>query len=133
VAASSASPDGRHTAFVRNHSSIDPPAQSLWLVSEVGGAAQIRKLSEDQDWCRVIAWAGDSRSVAFLVQDARLIVVDVATRRIRVDRWLVPPDGYPPAREVRDLSLSRDGSSARFRACGRGSEMCTDRVESLGE
>lgn len=133
VAVSSASPDGHYRAFVRNHPSIDPPAQSLWLGLDTGAATQVRKLSEDQDWCHVIAWAGDSRSVAFLIQDARLIVVDAATRRTRVDRWLVAQDGYPPTQVVTALSLSQDGSSVRFKACRRATGVCTDRLETLGQ
>lgn len=133
VAVSASSPDGRYRAFVQNHPSIDPPAQSLWLASDTGAATQVRKLSEDQDWCHVIEWAGDSRSVAFLVQDARLIVVDVATRRTREDRWLVEEDGYPPTQLVTGLSVSQDGSSVRFKACRRATGACTDRVETLGQ
>lgn len=133
VAVSSPSPDGRYRAFVQNRPSIDPPAQSLWLASETGAATLVRKLSDDQDWCHVIEWTGDSRSVAFLVQDARLIVVDAATRRPRVDRWLVEKDGYPPTQLVTGLSLSQDGSSVRFKACRRATGACTDRVETLGQ
>ncbi len=131
VAASAASPNGRYRAFVRNHPNIDPPAQSLWLSSDVDGGAQVRTLSEDQDWCHVIAWAGDSQSVAFLVQDARLIVVDAVTRRTRADRWLVAQDGYPPSQMVTELALSHDGMSVRFKECGRATASCRDRVESL--
>jgi hypothetical protein len=90
-------------------------------------------LSEDQDWCRVIAWAADSQSVAFLVQDARLIVVDAVTRRTRADRWLVAQDGYPPSRVITDVALSRDGMSVRFKACERRTAAYTDRVESLAQ
>lgn len=133
IAVSSRSPDGHHMAFVQNRPSLDPPAQSLWLASGSSAATQIRKLSEDQDWCSVIEWAGDSRTVAFLVQDARLIVVDVTSRQIRDDRWLVAQDGYPPTHFVAGLSLSRDGSSVRIKACRRGTESCTDRVEALGQ
>ena len=133
VAVSATSPDGHYRAFVRNHPSIDPPAQSLWLASGTGDAIQLRKLAEDQDWCGLIAWTGDSRSVAFLIQDARLIVVDAATRRTRVDRWLVDQDGYPPSHAVNDLSLARDGSSVRFKACRRATGACADRVEILGK
>ena len=133
VAVSAVSPDGHYRAFVRNHPSIDPPAQSLWLSSDVRGTKQVRKLSEDQDWCRVIAWAGDSRSVAFLVQDARLIVVDAVTGRGRADRWLIPQDGYPPTQVVTDLALSRDGTSVRFKACRRTTDACTDRTEPVAQ
>lgn len=93
TAVASTSPDGRYHAFVKNHATIDPPAQSLWLTSADGPAREVRRLSEDQDWCNVIAWSGDSQSVAFLVQDARLIIVDAGTRHARVDRWLVDRDG----------------------------------------
>ena len=133
IAVSSRSPDGHHRAFVQNRPSLDPPAQSLWLASGTAAATQLRKLSEDQDWCGIIEWSGDSRTVAFLVQDARLIVVDVTSRQIRDDRWLVAQDGYPPTHLVAGLSLSRDGSSVRFKACRRGTGSCTDRVEALGQ
>lgn len=126
------SPDGHYRALVRNHPSIDPPEQSLWLGTGDGSdAEQIRKLSADQDWCNVVEWAGDSRSVAFLVQDARLILVDATTKRIRVDRWLVPQDGYPPSQVVSALALSPDASSVRFKACRRATGACVDRVETL--
>lgn len=131
-AVSRVSPDRRYRALVRNHPSIDPPEQSLWLEAGDGGAAsQIQKLSGDQDWCNVIEWAGDSRAVAFLVQDARLILVESAARQVRIDRWLVAQDGYPPTQAVSELVLSRDGSSVRFRACRRATGTCVDRVEML--
>jgi hypothetical protein len=133
VAAAAASPNGRYRAFVRNHPNVDPPAQSLWLSSDAGGGTQLRALSDDQDWCRVIAWAGDSQSVAFLVQDARLIVVDAATRRTREDRWLVAQDGYPTSQMVTALALSHDGMSVRFKECRRATGSCIDRVESLAQ
>lgn len=131
TAVASTSPDGRYRAVVKNHAAIDPPAQSLWLTSTGGPAREIRRLSEDQDWCNVIAWSGDSRSVAFLVQDARLIVVDAATRQERLDHWLVDRDGYPTAQMVTDLAWSGDGSSVRFAVCLRGTAKCTERLLAL--
>ena len=71
------SPDGRHTAYVRNHWSIDPPRQSLWVDD-----AHILDLAEDQDWCRKIVWAEDGGTVTFLVNDEKPVVVDVAMKRI---------------------------------------------------
>jgi hypothetical protein len=133
VGASSVSPDGRYRAFVRNHPTLDPPAQTLWLASDAERPIQVLQLSEDQDWCRVIQWAGDSRSVAYLVQDARIVLVDTPSRRIRIDRWLVERDGYPPSQVVTDLSLSHDGSSVRFKACRRATGACAERVEALGQ
>jgi len=50
VAAARQSPDGHYRAIVRNHPSIDPPEQSLWLGADDGSdAEQILKLSGDQD------------------------------------------------------------------------------------
>lgn len=126
VAVSAASPDGRYRALVRNHVSLDPPAQSLWIAPANGDARMVRKLSEDQDWCKVVVWSANATRVAFLVQDARLLVVDPRSAALVADRWLVDQDGYPPSHEVKDLSLSPDGTSARFRACRRATGICSE-------
>jgi hypothetical protein len=64
-------------------------------------------------------WSEDSSTVAFLVQDAKLTVVDTRTGEIVSDRWLTESGGYPSYRMVRDLSLSSDGREARFQNCQR--------------
>lgn len=131
---SSRSPDGKFVALVRNHPNIDPPDQSLHLETAAGKNLWARKLSGDQDWCNVVAWSADSRTVAFLVQDARLLVVDAPTGGLRLDRWLADQDGYPPSHAVTDLSLSADGASARFQVCRRASGECSDwRVEPIAK
>lgn len=79
------SPDGTHTAFVRNHWSIDPPRQSLWV-----DGAHIVDLAEDQDWCRKVVWAADGATVTFLVKDEKPVVVDVARKRIADDDRIAP-------------------------------------------
>ncbi|MBM3888312.1 MAG: hypothetical protein FJ388_04205 [Verrucomicrobia bacterium] len=119
IAVSSKSPDGRYIALVRNHPSFDPPNQSLWVGRADGDPQKVRHLDEDIDWCNQIVWSADSSAVAFLVQDARLMVVDAATGEIRFDRWLVKHADYPTRDMVKDLSLSADGSEARFRTCLR--------------
>jgi len=120
VPVESASPDGSRVAFVRNRPSIDPPAQSLWLRAADGTATELLRLGEDSEWCHIIVWSGDGTRVAFLVQDARLLVVDAQRARIVLEKWLVdPPGGYPPDRIVRDLALSEDGREATFRTCPR--------------
>ncbi len=58
-----ASPDQSAVAFVRNHPTIDPPAQSLWLRDE-HGETQLRQLAPDFDWCNTIVWSGDGTTVA---------------------------------------------------------------------
>ena len=105
---------------MRNHPTIDPPAQSLWLRGTDGAATELRRLVDDMDWCHTIVWSADSARVAFLVQDARLLVFDAPTRRIVLEKWLVdPPGGYPPHLIVRDLTLSEDGREATYRLCPR--------------
>ena len=113
------SPDGGSVAFVRNHPVIDPPAQSIWL--QIGPDAKLlRRLGPDSDWCNTIVWSSDSSTVAFLVQDARLLVADRHSRRIVSERWLTEWNGeYPPYRIVESLTLSADGREAVFRDCNR--------------
>jgi hypothetical protein len=103
------SPDGRHTATVRNHFSIDPPRQSLWV-----DGTKIVTLGEDMDWCDTVAWSRDGSTVAFLVQNAKVITVDVAARRTTGERWLVAHDGYPTSEMVCNLALSDDGQDLTF-------------------
>jgi hypothetical protein len=131
IAVEATSPDGRCRAFVRNHPSLDPPLQSLWIDIPERGTTQVMQLSEDQDWCNLIAWAPDSRTVAFLLQDARLVVVDAVTGSVRLDRWLVDRDGYPPSHTVKNVRLAPDGSSARFTDCTNRTGECVEREEGL--
>ena len=113
------SPDGAAEAFVRNHPNIDPPSQSVWL--RVGSTTRLlQNLGPDSDWCNTIVWSGDSSTVGYLVQDARLLTADRASGRIVSEKWLTDWRGeYPPYRVVLDLTLSADGREARFRDCAR--------------
>jgi hypothetical protein len=120
VPVSATSPDSGHVAFVRNHPNIDPPSQSIWLSAREGTARQIQRLGPDSDWCNLVVWSPDSSTVAFLIQDARLITVDAASQQIVSDQWLTPWQGeYPPYQMAIDLSLDRRGTEARFRLCER--------------
>lgn len=117
---SATSPDGRFVAYVRNHPSFDPPAQSIWLEAIGRSATKLKTLGPDSDWCRTIVWSSDRSTVSYLVQDARLITADAHTVRIVSEKWLTDWKGeYPPYRMVRDLSLSALGHEARFRDCQR--------------
>lgn len=121
------SPDGRRAALVRNHPESDPPNQSLWLRGPDGERVELARLSPDQDWCNQIVWSADGSRVAFLVQDARLVVADAAAGKVVFERWLVPDSGaYPPREKVTELRLSLDGSQATFRACGREFGICRE-------
>jgi hypothetical protein len=114
------SPDQQMVALVLSHASIDPPSQSLWLGPVNGSPRKLLRLSEDQDWCNTVVWSADSSTVAFLVQDARLLAFD-RSGRLLLNRWLVDHRDYPPRELARDLSLSVDGSVATFRPCARRS------------
>ena len=120
------SPDGAFRAVVRNHPSLDPPRQSLWLYDRQGSPRLVRTLAEDQDWCRTVAWAGDSRRVAFLVQDIQAIVVDATTGEVLVAADLAPRRDYPPDRMATDVRLSRDGKILSFRVCTRDGSDCDE-------
>jgi hypothetical protein len=119
VPVSAASPDGQLLAYVRNHVALDPPDQSIWLRDASGREHELQRLGPDADWCDTIVWSADGGTVGFLVQDARLVVVDAARVRIESEHWLVPEDSYPPRGLVVELGLSADGTRAHFRACER--------------
>ena len=114
------SPDGRLIASVRNHPNPDPPSQSIWLGPVKGPATRLTTLGPDSDWCDVIVWSGDSSTVSYLVQGARLITVDARSARIVSEKWLTEWKGeYPPYRIVRNLALATDGHEALFQDCQR--------------
>jgi hypothetical protein len=97
-----ASPDHAHIARVENHWSIDPPKQSLWLDD-----TKIADLAEDMDWCHQVVWSPKSVTAGFLVQDAKLITVDVATKQIVSTRWLADRGEM-----VCNLQITDDGQLA---------------------
>lgn len=120
-----ASPNGEAAAIVRNHFEIDPPSQSLWLRPPAGKSVQLQRLGADQDWCNTIVWSADSSTVAFLVQDARLVVVDATNQQVILEKWLVDsPRNYPTQETVDDLKLSNDGSMATYERCPRRGGPC---------
>ena len=107
-------------AFVRNHANVDPPSQSIWIGEQDGRAHRIAQLGPDSDWCNTIAWSSDSSTVAFLIQDARLITVDARSQQTVSEKWLTPWKGeYPPYQMAVDLTLDSHGTGARFRVCDR--------------
>ena len=117
---SATSPDDNHLAFVRNHPDIDPPSQSIWVGRQGAQPRLIRQLGPDSDWCNTIVWAPDSSTVAFLIQDARLITVDASSQTVISDKWLTAWRGeYPPYQMAVDLTLGARGTEARFRVCDR--------------
>ena len=128
IAAEELSPNGYHLAWVKNHLSFDPPAQSLWIRDlRTNEARRVLLLSEDQDWCDTIVWAADSTAVVFLVQDVRAVVFDSQAGRILADEWLVTRDGsYPSTKCARAVSFGTDSRTLIFRECYRKGEGCSD-------
>ena len=125
VAVSAKSPDGRYVAFVRNHPTIDPPEQSIWL-----GGTQIERLGGDVDWCRRIVWSDDSSRVAYLIQDARLVVVDARSAKPVASVWLVPHDAYPTSHAAECIKLTPEG--VQYDDCVRGTATCSRKTLPLG-
>lgn len=128
IAVEELSPNGMHRAWVKNHLSLDPPAQSLWI-RDLGTneASRVLLLSEDQDWCNTIVWAEDSTAVLFLVQDARAVVYDPQRGRILADEWLVAHDGgYPSNKCARAVAFGTGSRTLVFRECHRRGEGCSD-------
>ena len=122
VAAVVVSPDGRLRAEVRNHPSIDPPKQSLWLVeTETDRRHRLARLGEDTHWCQSISWSDDGSKVAFVLQDAYVALYDSESHEKLSEVWLVENDAYPTSREIVDLRLNSSGSQMEYRTCPRRS------------
>ncbi len=131
LALEEASPSGGYLAQVRNEMSLDPPPQSLWIVSGDGSdATRVLQLAEDQDWCDQISWSADGSTVAFVIQRAWIAVYDAQSRELRAREWLAEPGDYPPRDELRELRLSENGTVVSYRLCGRGTGECSDTRES---
>jgi hypothetical protein len=113
VPVSAVSPDGRFTAFVRNHPNIDPPDQDIWLQERGGDAVRLGALAPDNEWCDAIVWSADSSRVAFVVKNATLEVYEAETRTKVFDAY----PGRRPNVFLKDVSLSADGTAAVFNEC----------------
>jgi hypothetical protein len=127
IAAVQLSPNGNHRAWVKNHLSFDPPAQSLWVRDlRTNEAKRVLLLAEDQDWCRTIEWAADGSALVFVVQDARAVVYDVESDRVLADAWLVSHESYPTKTYADAVSFGALGQSLVFRECHRNGNHCSD-------
>lgn len=121
IALSVESPEGRDAAVVRNHPEIDPPNQSIWLERADESPQLIERLAPDQDWCDEVIWSEGGTLVAFVISDARLLVVEAASgRTLFDDRVLEPPFRYSPGSRITGLKLTSD--AAEFRTCTRAGE-----------
>lgn len=122
------SPDAAFVAAVRNHPSVDPPNQSVWLQREGLGWVRLARLGEDTHWSNAIVWSEDSTRVAFLVQEASAMVFEAPTARLLSTIQLVAEDGYPTTRSVRELQFSKDGASLDATVCSRNDNSLCERA-----
>lgn len=120
------SPDGGYRAVVRNHPSIDPPRQSLWLERVGGGRQWLHDLATDQDWCDQAVWTPDGRRVAFVVQGIELLVYAVPEGELLQRSDLRTDGAYPPSLHVAGLRFTADGAALDFRLCSRRGDRCAE-------
>lgn len=106
----SSSPDGRYTAFVRQHLNTDPPDDHLYLAVAGRSAKRLMSLVPDADWCRTIIWTRDSRRVGFLINEQRLAIFDTESAALISILVLVEADGYPGSQEARSVHFVDDGT-----------------------
>lgn len=120
------SPDGGYRATVRNHISLDPPRQSLWLEQVGGGRRWLRNLAEDQEGCDQAIWTPDGRHVAFVVQGLEVLLYSVPDGDLVQRTELAPRTLGTPSLRAFDLRLSEDGSVLTFRLCSPRGDTCAE-------
>ncbi len=116
IAEASTSPDGRFGAFVKEHFSIDPPNQSLWIKENRSGkATRIAKLPEDVDSIRDIRWSSDSKIVLFNTYWCLYGVRVADGRTKRIEKEATKRKGWDTPREIDEITFGTDTSfSYRF-------------------
>ena len=125
------SPDGKYTAYVRQHFNNDPPDDHLYLRSAGGHSRRLMDLAPDSDWCTTIIWTRDSRRVGFLIRDQRLAIFDAASGTLAGTAVLVVPDGYPGSQEARAVAFSDDGTRITFERFDRASTILRRRTDNI--
>lgn len=110
----SVSPDGRHSAFVRQGFNLDPPDDHLFLTTRGRPTRTLMDLAADADWCKTIVWSADSRKVGFVVTDDRLALFDVDTGRLEAFFFLAGSGCCGGPQEARNVALTDDGTEVSF-------------------
>jgi hypothetical protein len=110
----SVSPDGRHTAIVRQGLNNDPPDDHLFLVTNGRATRKLMDLAPDADWCHSIIWTPDSRLVGFVISDVRVAVFDAGTERLHAIVPLIDQGCCGGPQEARDVAFSADGTRISF-------------------
>ncbi len=123
----SVSPDGRHTAIVRQALNNDPPDDHLFLISKGRATRKLMDLAPDADWCQSIIWTPDSRKVGFIVSDVRVAVFDVQTQHLDAIVPLIQQGCCGGPLEARNVTFSNDGSQISFERFERATVTIRDR------
>jgi hypothetical protein len=119
------SPDGRHVAFVRNHPSVDPPDQTLWLGDANGDAKEVARLAGSKtsvfvgfvgrrSWdtppryvLRDVSLSADGASISFIECERTFRPVEQARQNPRGTRMTAVISGCSPARQTTVFSQVR--------------------------
>lgn len=122
VADSWRSPDGRYVAEVRNHLSIDPPYQVLWIGRPGGPMRRVQTVAADTERSNgPVLWSSDSKRAVYVDAGVSIVVVDPESGGSR-RRSILPRDG---SQELRGLRLAEDGTQASFQVCRPRTVECT--------
>ena len=115
-------PSGGFVAEVRNHVSIDPPEQSLWVGPVGGRLVRVAGVASDTTWDGPCAWSLDSSAFAFMVGDELNVVTSRGEGILVRHRLTQVVEGGD--REIRDLVVSTDSGEMSLVLCGTSNGSC---------
>lgn len=127
VASASQSPDLRYTVEIRNHPTIDPPEQSLWIGETNGQLRYVAGVASDTGWSGPCAWSQDSSLFAFVV-GAKVVVVEPTTGAVRLEQWLIHREDHVSRsrNEIRYIGFAQDSSAVVAQICTRQKLTCLE-------
>lgn len=125
VASASQSPNLRYTVEIRNHPTIDPPEQSLWIGETNGRLRYVAGVASDTVWGGPVAWSQDSSLFAFVVA-SKIVVVEPSTGAVRLEQWLIPREDHVSRsrNEIRYIGFAQDSSAVVAQICTRQTPRC---------
>jgi hypothetical protein len=110
----SISPNGNHTAFVRQYFNIDPSDDHLFLSTRGGPARRLMDLPADADWCKTIVWTPDSRKIGFVINDEKLAIFDAETAALEAFVYLVGNGCCGGPQEAKAVTINSDLTEVSF-------------------
>ncbi len=104
------SPNGSYVAIVRNHWSIDPPNQSLWIrENNTGNQRKLEHLRADFDFIEGIHWSPNSDLVVF---DTRCFLLGLRPsddKIMKVEKEWTEISGSKEARPIASITFLGSG------------------------